>query len=145
MLLIRGSPVFLIFRMVLVLLLMTLWIQSSLFLIPELCLLILLPLYRVLSDRLFQFQKCMNYLQGFITLWTMLCLKRLVIQVVFQHIFLILLQHNIIKSELPSSPFSTILRTMYHLVRLAFMVTLSGLWLRLSNNLPLACPSLQPL
>ena len=25
------------------------------------------------------------------------------------------------------------------------MVTLTGLWLRLSNNLPLVCPSLQPL
>ena len=38
-----------------------------------------------------------------------------------------------------------VFRDTFHLVRLAFMVTLTGLWLRLSNNLYLACPSLQPL
>ena len=31
------------------------------------------------------------------------------------------------------------------LVRLAFLITLTGLWLRLSNNLSLVCPSLHPL
>ena len=49
------------------------------------------------------------------------------------------------KSGLPSTPFFTILMTLFLLVKLAFMTTLTGLWNRLSNNLPLACLSLHPL
>ena len=37
----------------------------------------------------------------------------------------------------------TILRTLFILVKLAFIVTLTGPWLRLSNNLPLGYASLQ--
>ena len=33
----------------------------------------LLPLYKVLMERLFWFQKCMNDLQRFMSFWTMLC------------------------------------------------------------------------
>ena len=40
---------------------------------------------------------------------------------------------------------SPTLRTLFHLVRHASIVTLIGLCLRLSNNQQLACPSLQPL
>ena len=47
---------FLIFRLVFVLLLMPLWLQSSSFHIPELHYLIPLPLYKVLMERLFQVQ-----------------------------------------------------------------------------------------
>ena len=49
------------------------------------------------------------------------------------------------KSGLHIYPFFTLLKAMFLLVRLAFMVTLIGLWIRLDNNPPLACPSLQPL
>ena len=51
--------------------------------LPELPLLIVLPLCRVLVERLFQFQKCINSLLRFRTFWTVLCLSRLVIQFVF--------------------------------------------------------------
>ena len=34
-------------------------------------------------DTIAQFQKCMNYLQGFITFWTMLWLNGLVIKLIF--------------------------------------------------------------
>ena len=48
------------------------------------------------------------------------------------------------RSGLQSTPFFTVLRTLFLLVKFAFMATLTGLWHRCSNNLPLACLSLQP-
>ena len=49
------------------------------------------------------------------------------------------------KFELFSSSFFTMLRTWLLSVRLAFMVTLTGPWIRLSYNHPLACSRLQPM
>ena len=43
--------------------------QGSLFIIPELALLILLPLCRVLMKGSFKFQKCMDYLLRFMKFW----------------------------------------------------------------------------
>ena len=55
-----------------------------------------------------------------------------------------LLLGSIIKSGLCCSPFFTILRMLcVLLLGLAFMVTLSGVWPRLSSDIPLPCPSLQ--
>ena len=51
--------------------------------LPELLLLIQLPLYRVQMVKCLQLQKCTNYLQRFMTLWAVLCLNHLVIQLVF--------------------------------------------------------------
>ena len=45
----------------------------------------------------------------------------------------------------PQFPFLTMLITLYILVRLAFMITSTGLWYRLTNNLHLDCSSIQPL
>ena len=64
---------------------------------------------------------------GFMTIWTILCQNGLVMQLIPEHISLILLSKSIVKSGL------------------SCMVELTGLWLRLNNNLPLACPSLKPL
>ena len=52
---------------------------------------------------------------------------------------------NVVKSRLCSSPFFTVLNTLFLIVRLIYMVTLTGFWCRLSNNLLLACHRLQPL
>ena len=40
-------------------------------------------LCRILIEGLFQLQKCMNYLLRFMTFWTVLCIKGLVIQPIF--------------------------------------------------------------
>ena len=68
----RLIRVFLNFRLAFVHLLMPLWVQSSLFLIPELPLLIKLPLCRILMEGLFQSQKCMHILPRFMTFSKML-------------------------------------------------------------------------
>ena len=49
------------------------------------------------------------------------------------------------KSGLHSSPFFTVPRMLFLLVRLACMALSTGLWHRLSNSLPWACLSLFPL
>ena len=49
------------------------------------------------------------------------------------------------KSGLHSTAFFTILRTLFLLVKFAFMATLTSLWHRISNNLPMAYLSLQHL
>ena len=139
MLLIRGFiAVFHIFRLPMTHLLIPLWI-------PELCLLVLFLLYRVLIERFFPYQKCMNSLPGFRKFWKILCLNMVsdtahIIAYLFN-----LLPGSVVKSGLHSSPFFTDWRTMLHLVRFAFMDALTGLCFRLSNNIPLTCPSLQPL
>ena len=58
-----------------------------------------------------------------------------------------MLPGSVITSGLPIIPFFTILRTLFLLKKFVFIVTLTGLWHRLSNNLILAfaCPSLQHL
>ena len=97
-----------IFRLAFVQLVMLPWIHSRLFIIPGLCLLILLFLYRVLTKRLYQSQKYMKYLLRFMTLWTMLCLNGLVIHLILLHVFLNLLPGSIVTSGLWSFPFFTI-------------------------------------
>ena len=79
------------------------------------------------------------------TFWTMLCLNRLVIQLIVGHIFLILLPGSILKSGFHNFHYFTIVRTMFLLMRLSIMAVLTSLWFRASNNLPFSCPSLQPL
>ena len=59
--------------------------------------------------------------------------------------FLILILGSILKSDLCSFPFFTILRTLILLARLAFMVALNGICLRLNNSCSLAFLSLPPL
>ena len=54
----------------------------------------------------------------------------LVIHLVFYYMFLILIPRRIMKSGLCSSPFFSILRTLFLLVRFAFIITLIGLWHR---------------
>ena len=46
-------------------------------------LLILFPLYQILREELFLFQKCVDYLSRFMTFWTMMCPNELVTQFVF--------------------------------------------------------------
>ena len=67
----------------------------------------------------------------FMVFWSVLCLNRLVIQIVFWHIFLIWLPESAMNSGLHSFPFFTTLRVLFLLVRLAFMVTSMGLWHRI--------------
>ena len=43
------------------------------------------------------------------------------------------------KSRLCTFPLFTVLRILFLLVKFAFMVALTLLWLRLSNKLPLVC------
>ena len=76
-------------------------------------------------------------------LWTVLCLIGSGIQLIFWHLFFSLLSVNVRKSELYSTPCLTILRTLFLLVEVVFKATFTGLWHRLSNNLSLACLSLQ--
>ena len=47
------------------------------------------------------------------------------------------------KSGLPIFPFLIVLKILFFLVRLAYMITSTGVWYRLTFNLPLDCPSLQ--
>ena len=81
-------------------------------------------------------------LLAFMLFWTMLYLKKYWNT---PHLFLILLPGSIVKSGLHSIPFFTILRTLLLLGKLAIMAALNDLWHRVSNNIPLACLSLQPL
>ena len=76
----------------------------------------------------------------FMTFWTTLFLNMLVIQLIFYCVLLVLPPDCLVKSGLCSSHFFTILRALFLLVRHAFMVALTGLWLRISNNLTIAIP-----
>ena len=78
----------------------------------------------------------MNYIPQFIAFWTMPCLNELVIQHVFQDIFHILLPDSVSKFRLHSSSFFIILRTLFLLVKHAFMSAIARI--RLSNTVPLA-------
>ena len=81
----------------------------------------------------------------FMTLQTVLCPNRLIIQFIFKHIFLILLPGNVMMPGLHSIPSFTTLMIVFLLVRLAFIVTSTGLWQRLTNTRHLDCSGLQPL
>ena len=81
----------------------------------------------------FEVQKCMNHLLIFVAFWTVLFLN-----------WLVMLPGSIMKLGLPGFPFFTILRIPFFLVRFGCMVTSAGLWHRLTNNLHLDCPNLQP-
>ena len=129
----------LIFRLALVKLLMPLNMQSMLFLIPQQYLLISLPLYRILMEVLFKFQKYMSYLLGFVTVSKSVGNTAHTLAYLFNSASM---QHH----EVWALQFCfTILGILSLLVKLAFMAALIILWLRLSNNLFFACPSLQPL
>ena len=84
-------------------------------------LLVLLPLSKVLSDRYFQSQKCMNCLQRFVTLWIGLFWNQLIIQP-FLVIFSILLPGSVNKFWLYISPFFTVLRILFCLVRIIMII-----------------------
>ena len=79
----RLSRVYQNVRLALVLLLMLLSTQSSSFLIPELPLLILIPLCPILREELYLCPKCMNNLSRFMTFWTLLCPNTLGTQLIF--------------------------------------------------------------
>ena len=66
------------------------------------------------------------------------------IQLIFKHLFLILLPDSVVRLQLHSIPFFTVLRILFLIVKLAFIATLTSLWCRLGNYFPLACFSLQP-
>ena len=96
------------------------------------------------SDRwVISVPKCMIYLLIFTAFWTVLHINRFIIQLTFYHICLILFQGSIMKSEVWSCPFFRTLRTFFLLVKLTTMASSTTLWLRISNNFHLACPSLQ--
>ena len=63
----------------------------------------------------------MYELLRFRTSWTMLCLNKLVIKLVFQPISLILLPGSIMKTRLLILPFFTVLRISFLLMGLAFI------------------------
>ena len=66
-------------------------------------------------------------------------------KLIFKTFFLILFSASVMKSGLCSIPFFTFSRTLFLLVKLAFMAALIALWHRFSKNLPLPCLSLSPL
>ena len=122
---------------------MQLWIATSLFLVSELHLLILFSLQG--SDgEIISVLEVHQLSTRFHDILENAVSKRVVMQLMFLHI-LILFSDSVVNTGIHSSPFLKILRTLLLLMRFAFMATLNGLWLRHSNNLPLACGSPQPL
>ena len=100
---------------------------------------------QVLMEGLFQIQKCIKLLTKICDIQDNAVPKWVGNML---HIFTYLLnfafrQH----SEVRALHFSFLhnLMIMFLLVKIAFVIKLTGFWLRLSNNLPLACCSLQPL
>ena len=111
----------------LVLLIMSLLIQSNSSLTSELPLLILFPLYLILMQVLYLCLKCVNCFSSFMTFWTML------------------FPGSILRSGLHSSLFFTASGMWFLLVGLACMEVLTGIWCRLSKCLPWVCLNLFPL
>ena len=102
-------------------LLTTLYIQSNLFLIPELCLLILLCLHRVLAEVIL-FSEVHELLTKIHDILDYAVCKHVGNTAHVYH-FLNPLPGSTVKSGLHSFPFFTILKTMFLLVRLVFIVT----------------------
>ena len=78
------------------------------------------------------------------TFWTVLCLNRLVIQLVFWHISLnsASRQHHEVWAS--QFPFHNMLQILFLLVSLAFTVTPTGLWHKLTRHPHLDCHRPQP-
>ena len=124
---------------------MPLWILNSFIFIPELHLLIWLPLYSVLMEDFFQLQKCMKYVPKLMRFFYN-AVSNLVGNV--SHILSYLLDsasRQCCESWALQFPFIHDFKDILPPSGLAFMVALTGSLLRLSNNLPMACSSLQHL
>ena len=77
----------------------------------------------------------MYELLGFVTFWRVLYVNGLEIQLIFYHMFLILLPSSVMKSGIHSFLFFTAFMILVFLVKLAFLVTSTGLWHKLTKIL----------
>ena len=102
----------------------------------------LLPLCRVLMERLSLIHKCIIYLMRYMTYWTRLSLNGLVTA----HIYIsnsASRQQYVVWALM--SPFLNSIKTLFLIVRLFFKAALAAILCRLSNILHLAYHSLWPL
>ena len=107
---------------------------TSLFLMKELQLWIILPSCRNLMERLSQFQKCMIYPLKFHEIVDKVVSKQVAKSshiLAFLHVCL----ENVMKSRLYSFLFSTLLRMLFFLVKFVIVIASNGTWHRFSNNL----------
>ena len=86
------------------------------------------------EGKIFPMSELHELLAKFMAFWMGLLLNQLVIQLLFYSIFLKILPGSVIRSGLFDSLFFRVLRILFFLVKLIFIVTLTRFWQRLSKT-----------